>query len=576
MQELFIYLFKSSGLLTAFYLAYHFLFRKETFFKSNRWFLLSGLFVSASLPLFFIKKIVFVKKTKLAVNEVLANAIDTTTTSKVASINWIEIIAIGYIAVVSILIIKIIVNLISLFRLLNKKKIERHNNFALVNINEDIAPFSFFNFIVFNSSLYSNEELDSILLHEKVHSQQMHSFDVIFVKLFCIVFWFNPFVWLYKKAILQNLEYIADNEAIQFIEDKKVYQKTLLKVVSHQNCFPITNNFYQSLIKKRILMLNTNQSDKKKIWKYTIIIPPLIAFVFLFQIKVVAQEILSTNNLVEVNSVGWVTKKTTTDQEINEDIKTLKEMYNIDYNFSNVKRNETGEIIAIRISFNDNNGNQGEIKIDRNTPIEPIYFSVNKDKNGKIKAGFDEYKSDLYNISPSKLKTISKITEKDTVFLVNTKKEQKIKVNDDQPNNQSLPYRIYLDNNKEEIDNLKLYNTTTIYYIDKVENTSKIKKDQREVNDATTIYINDKVISKKEKDNIENTIIVSSDNDDKKKLTTIICKEVISDSKLFELKKSQFDFEQAKKDFEQAKKNLEQAKKDIKEAKRNIEKTQKS
>ena len=138
MQELFIYLFKSSGLLTAFYLAYHFLFRKETFFKSNRWFLLSGLFVSASLPLFFIKKIVFVKKTKLAVNEVLANAIDTTTTSKVASINWIEIIAIGYIAVVSILIIKIIVNLISLFRLLNKKKIERHNNFALVNINEDI------------------------------------------------------------------------------------------------------------------------------------------------------------------------------------------------------------------------------------------------------------------------------------------------------------------------------------------------------------------------------------------------------------------------------------------------------
>jgi len=52
MQELLIYLLKTSGLMTAFFLAYHLLLRKETFFARNRWFLLSGLVASALLPLF--------------------------------------------------------------------------------------------------------------------------------------------------------------------------------------------------------------------------------------------------------------------------------------------------------------------------------------------------------------------------------------------------------------------------------------------------------------------------------------------------------------------------------------------
>ena len=62
METIFIYLLKSSALIAIFYLAYNFLVQKETFFNSNRWFLLSGLFTSILLPLFFIKKIVFIEK----------------------------------------------------------------------------------------------------------------------------------------------------------------------------------------------------------------------------------------------------------------------------------------------------------------------------------------------------------------------------------------------------------------------------------------------------------------------------------------------------------------------------------
>ena len=90
--------------------------------------------------------------------------------------------------------------------------------------------------------------------------------------------------------MIQNLEYIADQKASQLIDDKKVYQKALLKVVTHQNCLSITNHFYQSLIKKRIVMLNKNQSHKRNSWKYALILPALVAFILLFQIKVIAQE----------------------------------------------------------------------------------------------------------------------------------------------------------------------------------------------------------------------------------------------------------------------------------------------
>jgi len=61
MENLFFYLLKSAGLLAMFFVAYHFLLRKETFFNGNRWFLLSGLFTSVLLPLVTFEKIVWVE-----------------------------------------------------------------------------------------------------------------------------------------------------------------------------------------------------------------------------------------------------------------------------------------------------------------------------------------------------------------------------------------------------------------------------------------------------------------------------------------------------------------------------------
>ena len=386
METLFIYLLKVSGLIAIFFLSYHFLVRKETFFNSSRWFLLTGLLTSVVLPLFFFKKVIFVTKPEPILQDVLTISDQSSAViqniQSVENIDWFQIGVIGYGIIVTFLVVKIIGNFVSLFLLLNNQQIIKHERFALVNLNENIAPFSFFNYIVFNSSLYSNDELHSILLHEKVHSEERHSFDILIAKLFCIVFWFNPFVWLYKKAMTQNLEYIADQKAIEHIEDKKAYQKALLKVVSHQSCLSITNNFYQSLIKKRIVMLNKNQSHKRNSWKFAVVLPLLVAFVICFQVKVIAQEkerkpSQTKESFSQLNAI--IVDKNSTDSDLKKEAELFKNNSGIEVKFSKIKRNSAGEIIAIKIEYKDKKGHKGNSYTNDNVPISPI--TIFKTKN---------------------------------------------------------------------------------------------------------------------------------------------------------------------------------------------------
>jgi hypothetical protein len=170
----------------------------------------------------------------------------------------------------------------------------------------------------------------------------------------------------------------------------------LLKVVSHQNCLPITNHFYQSLIKKRIVMLNKNQSNKKSIWKYTLILPVIIAFVFLFQIKVVAQEKEVNRSIIDL-----IWTKNSSDQELKEDAKNSNKI--IKFDFTKIERNEKNEITSITISFKDNIGNEDTSTFENKNGINPIHFVRNIDENGKGEIGF-------YNLGTNEI--ISKENEK--------------------------------------------------------------------------------------------------------------------------------------------------------------------
>ncbi|WP_281321964.1 M56 family metallopeptidase [Flavobacterium aestivum] len=392
METLFIYIAKSSGLIAMFYIAYYLFLRKETFFTANRWFLLAGLLTSVILPWVVFTTIVWVEPTTTHYD--WSKMPMTTRVQKESfEINWYLVLAIAYIIGIALFLTQFAFDFYSLNRVLKGKTIHQQADHKFIDLKENIAPFSYFNTIVYNSSMYSKAELESILEHEKVHSDQYHTVDVLITRLFCTLFWFNPFIWLYKNAILQNLEFIADSEATKNISDKKAYQLTLLKITTHENCVVLTNHFYQSLIKKRIVMLNKNQSKKWNSWKYALVLPVLVAFVFLFQIKTIAQEKIAIQKEINKNqsdpeaTTVYNIKKSTTDLELQETAKILSEKHAINATFSKVKRNSDKELIGLKVKLQKGKEIATVMEVNSSEPIKDFGIAISKNENGTTNIG---------------------------------------------------------------------------------------------------------------------------------------------------------------------------------------------
>ncbi len=357
-----LYFLKSSALLTAFWLGYHLLLKRDTFFRSNRWYLLAGIVASAVLPLVTITRTVLVKRH----SPMGFTPVDAVTQPEFDwSVVWLLIYAAGF-TIFTALFFR---NLMVLRRLLKGGTI--HLGLRYVDTRQDVAPFSFFNAIVYNSSQYSTQELSGILAHEAAHCRQRHSIDVILMHLYCMVFWFNPIVWLYKKSMLQNLEFLADREALQSLTDARTYQLTLLRVASQGAALPVTNPFHQSLIKKRIVMLNKSQSNQLNSLKYFFIIPLLVIFLLAFQVKVVAQEIPQEDRQVVVS-------KTTSDAQLKAESEKLQK-HGVKLKFSKVKRNANGEITGLKADFKADGGQKGSTQISGAKPINPMSLMINPD-----------------------------------------------------------------------------------------------------------------------------------------------------------------------------------------------------
>ncbi|WP_299216377.1 M56 family metallopeptidase [uncultured Aquimarina sp.] len=283
MEAFFIYLFKSSVILSLFYLVYFFLLRKDTFFKINRHFLLTGILSSLLLPFLEFTTIELIEQPifqTIAYNSSYSDI----TKNEPEPTNWWLIVFNLYITFTLILLGRFVVQLISLLRIFRTSQNRKNEGFSFLKTAEDIAPFSFFKYIIFNPILHDTKELEMILKHEKIHAKQYHTVDILITNIFAIFQWVNPFIWLYKKSLQQNLEFIADHEATRDLPSKKEYQLTLVKV-SSGNYSSITNNFYQSLIKKRIVMLNKKESNQQNLWKATIILPLLCLFLWSFNTK---------------------------------------------------------------------------------------------------------------------------------------------------------------------------------------------------------------------------------------------------------------------------------------------------
>lgn len=295
MTTFLIYSLQTIVLQVLFLAVFEILFKKETFFKANRFYLLGSLILSLLLPLiqipveaivheqavYQLKEIVITKN----VSEIyLKNGLE-----NYSSVFMFYLIGVAFFSALFIFKVgKLLTYIMSA-----KKSNQNKGNIILVS-NSNQA-FSFFNKVFIGAD---NQNIDVILKHELVHAKQLHSLDILFMELLKIIFWFNPILYLYHNRIVALHEFEADFKSAD--SDRKKYFEVLLCEVLNCNSISFTNNFYnQSLIKKRIVMLQKSKSKKHGVVKYLLAIPVIVLSMTLFSTTVVAQETKKLEQKVE-------------------------------------------------------------------------------------------------------------------------------------------------------------------------------------------------------------------------------------------------------------------------------------
>lgn len=213
----------------------------------------------------------------------------TVTPDTTASFNWVLFFLCIYIIIVACLFIRLLWQLISIYHLkqaCNELVIEHTTVYEMTT---DSGPFSFFNWIFINPQLHAASEIHEILVHEKAHAHQVHSFDILLSEIFNIVFWVNPFTWLLKHEVRINLEYLADHTVLASDADKKTYQYHLLGLTYKKNVATLSNNFNVLPLKKRIKMMNKKRSNAMSKAKYLLFAPLIAVMLLISNVETVAR-----------------------------------------------------------------------------------------------------------------------------------------------------------------------------------------------------------------------------------------------------------------------------------------------
>ena len=160
---------------------------------------------------------------------------------------------------------RFVFNLWKIKKLINNSS-KVFNSFPQIVLSRNMTfSFSFFQYIVLNKTEYEKGKIDyDLILHEQAHCLQYHTIDILFIEIVKIIFWFNPIIWILKKEIQLNHEYLADKKVLR-TQNLKTYQDILLNLVFRHNSTYLASNFNYSLTKKRLILINKYDNKKKRI-----------------------------------------------------------------------------------------------------------------------------------------------------------------------------------------------------------------------------------------------------------------------------------------------------------------------
>lgn len=304
----FAYLLKVNVAFVLFYAFYRLFFYKDTFFKLRRAILLAFFGLALFYPLLNIQD--WVRQQEPIADVIyMYSAMLPEATAKAdaaASVDWYGWLlgSLGFIywGIVAFLCGRFLVQLSSILWLAHTSERVVIHETPVYALRKAAGPFSFFRMVFLHPESHSDKETDEILTHECTHVSQWHSIDVILSEMMCMACWFNPFVWLLKREVRHNLEYLADNTVIQSGYDSKSYQYHLLGLAHHQSVTTLYNSFNVLHLKNRIMMMNKKRSPGIVRTKYLIFIPLVGILMLLSNIEAVARLTVRLANKATVSN----------------------------------------------------------------------------------------------------------------------------------------------------------------------------------------------------------------------------------------------------------------------------------
>ncbi|MGM0408633.1 MAG: M56 family metallopeptidase, partial [Bacteroidota bacterium] len=329
-----LYLFESGLCLTILVLVYFFFFKNETYFRFNRIYLVSIMFLSLLIPFFHVnlnvadthryefalksigefktyyEKLIAMSdpeylnntnKSKIARfedyetvgtsgmqteqkidNSILTDEKEQTSKSIYSNFSLVTLLFIIYVTGVIFFLFRIMLLFQWIFKTIKSNKLKIQHGVKIIELDKKLPPFSFLGYVFLSKDLISKNKQEQILMHEKEHIKQFHSVDLLIAHFITIIQWFNPFVWLLQKAIKNNHEYLADSQVVKKGYNLLNYQELLLNQFISIPSVQLVNNFNLISIKNRIRMMNKIKSGFAAKLKALLIIPAALLTFILF------------------------------------------------------------------------------------------------------------------------------------------------------------------------------------------------------------------------------------------------------------------------------------------------------
>ena len=382
------YLVKSSLCLLVLWAFYRLILEKEKFHGVKRFYLLFCLAFSFGIPLI---TFTYVEEVYYNPTEVILSEEIPVTYSEIPQQNqnpevlYYALFAL-YLLGVIVFALRFIRNLYRLYTTVNtneKKKDVVHTN---VLLNKKIIPYSFLKYIFLPKREFESGAIpEEILLHEKAHVIQRHTWDILFIEFVQVIFWFNPLLIFIKKAIQLNHEFLADQSVVNKQFSIKNYLNLLVNYPVSPNQAALTSPINYSLTKKRIFMMSKQFSKTRAVTRLLLLIPVILGCILLFNNQIIAQQ----------KNTWTYTETVSTDQDKNITIKVSGNSIEVNGksttldNFAQTldeitKSWNKGDLANANLNIKLNNADEGVLNKLNTEYRTTAFFKANPDRHDLI------------------------------------------------------------------------------------------------------------------------------------------------------------------------------------------------